>query len=92
MSKHSFSEMKTNYGTGTAILIYIIAIAIVLGFAFGLVCLEAWIGMLLWNAVMPHLFTIVNPITFWQMMGFNLLLSFATAAVWGRVFSALIKD
>ena len=52
-------------------------VMIVLGIiiAFGLYCLEAWIGMLLFNWVMG-LLGCAFMLTFWQAFGICLLLAF----------------
>ncbi len=52
-------------------LMVIIAIALV----FGVICLEAWVGMLLFNWVMT-LFGCVFALNFWQAFGICVLLSF----------------
>ena len=46
-----------------------------LALAFGIVCLEAWIGMLLFNWV-AGLFGWAFILTFWQAFGICALLSF----------------
>jgi hypothetical protein len=58
-------ENKDDAGCGIYILIIIIAIAI----AFGLSCLYAWLGMLLWNWVMPMIWAGAPVMTFWPMWG-----------------------
>ena len=50
---------------GTYIVVIILAIAI----AFGLSCLYAWIGMLLWNWVMPIIWASAPIVGFWPMWG-----------------------
>lgn len=62
-------EEKT--GCGTYLVIIIIALAI----AFGLSCLYAWIGMLLWNWVMPIIWAGAPVMTFWPMWGLCVLCS-----------------
>ena len=52
-----------------------LAVIIVIGLVFGLVCLEAWIGMLIFNWVMG-LFGVAFALTFWQAFGVCVLLSF----------------
>lgn len=41
MSKNSFSNLTKEHGIGYATVVYIIAIILVLGICFGLMCLEA---------------------------------------------------
>lgn len=44
-----------------------------LAIVFGIMCLEAWVIMLLWNWLMPLIFTDIVQFTFWQMFGICLL-------------------
>ena len=53
------------------LMVIILALALV----FGIVCLEAWIGMLLFNWV-TSLFGCMFILTFWQAFGVCALLSF----------------
>ena len=52
---------------------WILAIIIILAIAFGLLCFEAWLVMLLWNAVIPLLWATAPELTFWAAMGLMLL-------------------
>lgn len=56
-----------------AVVLCILAFALVLGLAFGILCFEAWILMLLWNAVIPTLFVGAPMLTFWLSMGLMLI-------------------
>lgn len=56
---------KDDIGCGTYIVVIIILIAI----AFGISCLYAWFGMLLWNWVMPMIWASAPVMTFWPMWG-----------------------
>jgi hypothetical protein len=53
----------------------IIGVVLVLALAFGLLCLEAWIGMLLWNWFVVGMlgFTNLYMTNIWQMWGVILL-------------------
>lgn len=53
----------------------LIVAIIILAFAFGALCLVSWLGMLLWNAIVPSLLGL-GTITFWQAMGIKLLITF----------------
>ena len=53
----------------------LIAVIIILAFAFGALCLVSWLGMLLWNAIVPSLIGL-GTITFWQAMGIKLMITF----------------
>ena len=59
------SMTKKEPGCGT----YVVAIIIVLAFAFGLACLNAWIAMLLWNWVLVDYLAIAPAMGFWPMFG-----------------------
>ena len=48
-------------------------IVLVLALMFGGMCLEAWIIMLLWNAVVPLLWATAPTLGFWAAMGLMLL-------------------
>lgn len=58
-----------SWGCGT----WLLAIVLILALAFGLLCLEAWLVMLLWNAVIPLLWAAAPELTFWVAMGLLLL-------------------
>lgn len=59
--------------TGVAILAVILIVTLALGLVFGVMCLEAWILMLLWNAIIPVIFVGAPTIGFWMAMGIMLL-------------------
>ena len=88
MSKNSFNNLTKEHGIGYATVVYIIAILFVLGICFGLMCLEAWLAMALWNAIIPQVFITIGPITFWQMFGLDLLLALILP---GGIASSAIK-
>lgn len=51
-----------------------IAITIItLAFIFGVTCLEGWIVMLLWNAVVPVIWVGAPKLSFWVAVGVLLL-------------------
>ena len=54
-----------NYGCGW----FIFALVLTLGLLFGAMCLEAWIIMLLWNAVMPCIWATAPTLSFWVSFG-----------------------
>ena len=71
--KNKIKEMKDEgLSTGAIIAIFIIACIFICGIAFGLVCLEGWILMLLWNAIIPSLIG-WGVLTFWQSVGLMLI-------------------
>ena len=69
----------------------LLGIVLVLGIAFGFVCLSAWLIMLVWNATLPTLFSGVSAITFWKAFGVNLLVWLLCGGI-GRFIVNLIKD
>ena len=50
----------------------ILVIALALGIAFGVLCLEGWILMLLWNAILVPLFDF-GALQFWWAVGIILI-------------------
>lgn len=90
--KNSFDKLKNEYGLGGTILIYVIAIAIILGLLVGLFFLEVWVAMLLWNAILPTLFAFVGPITYWQMAGLQFLIALLAPPNWSRAANSINKD
>ena len=59
-------------------------IAILLFFLF------AWIVQLLWNYVMPNVFSSVNTITFWQAVALYLLITLLFGSLFGAdIFTRL---
>ena len=61
----------------------IIGIILVLGLAFGLLCAETAIAMLLWNGcLVPAVgYGIVQQVGFWQTMGIMILINSLTSTV-----------
>lgn len=51
----------------------IIAVIIIIGLAFGLLCLEAWCLMALWNACAVPAVSVLSEIGFWQAWGISIL-------------------
>lgn len=72
------------------ILAVILGLAVALGIAFGIMCLSAWLIMLLWNAVLPAIIGGVSIITFWQAFGIDLLVSLLFGGL-GKTVSRIIK-
>lgn len=65
-----FDNLDTDsWGCGA----WILAIVLILALAFGLLCFEAWLVMLLWNAVIPLLWATAPELGFWAAMGLKLL-------------------
>lgn len=53
-------------------LVAILVIALALGIAFGVLCFEGWILMLLWNAILVPLFDF-GALKFWWAVGILLI-------------------
>ena len=49
-------------------------IILVLGLVFGGLCLEGWLVMLLWNAVLPLIWANAPTLTFWVAVGLVFLI------------------
>ena len=56
-------------------LTIILAILLSLSLSFGLSCLEGWLVMLVWNAVVPLVWAGAPTLTFWVTMGIMFLLN-----------------
>ena len=69
----------------------LLGVAIILGIAFGFMCLSAWLVMLVWNATLPTLFSGVSAITFWKAFGVNLLVWLLCGGI-SKTIVNLIKD
>lgn len=69
---------------------WVIGIIIALGVIFGVLCLEGWLGMLLWNATLPVVFSGVSTISFWQSVGINILIAILFGGV-GKIISACVS-
>lgn len=60
-------------GGALALLAVVLVLIIALGLVFGVLCFEAWILMLLWNAVIPSLWVGAPSLTFWLAFGLLLI-------------------
>ena len=72
------------------ILGWVIGIILAIGVAFGLLCLEGWLVMLLWNATLPAVFSGVTAIGFWQSVCINLLAILLFGGV-GKIITAFVN-
>lgn len=63
------------HGFAIGCLACIFVIVIALAFAFGVLCLEGWLLMLLWNAVIPCIFIGAPTLQFWWAVGLMLICS-----------------
>ena len=61
-----------HWAVATALTVFVLAIA--LGVVFGVMCLQTWVVMLLWNWVAVSLFGL-PAIGFWMAFGLRLLCS-----------------
>ena len=82
----------SNYDTPlwATIVGWLIPIIVALGVIFGVLCLESWLIMLLWNATLPVVFSGVAVIGFWQSVCINLLVILLFGGV-GKIITAFIK-
>ena len=58
------------------IIISIVTVILLLGIAFGLDCLIVWWGQYLWNGCLVAAIPVLEEVSFWQMWGIYILLSF----------------
>lgn len=58
-----------DWGCGTWFLVIVLILALI----FALLCFEAWLVMLLWNAVIPLIWATAPTLGFWAAMGLLLL-------------------
>lgn len=82
----------SNYDTPLwdVIVGWVIGIIIALGIIFGVICLESWLIMLLWNVTLPVVFCGVTAIGFWQSICINLLVILLFGGV-GKIITAFIS-
>jgi hypothetical protein len=77
ISKDDLSDL----GCGGLILVILLIFAL----AFGIMCFEAWIAMLIWNCVVVALFATLPIISFWQtfliLMLINIVFSGLKSAI-----------
>lgn len=66
-------ELFEAYSFGVALLACILILVLAASLAFGVLCFEAWILMLLWNAVIPSLWVGAPSLTFWLAFGLLLI-------------------
>ena len=52
---------------------WLLALVLILAIVFACLCFEAWLVMLLWNAVIPLLWATAPELGFWAAMGLMLL-------------------
>lgn len=67
-------------GMGWGILVTVLLIALILALAFGVLCFEGWLVMLLWNAVIVSVFG-APTLSFWLSVGILLLCNLLFKAV-----------
>ena len=65
-----FCEIHT---IGASCLMILLVFVLIIGFAFGILCLEGLFVMLLWNAVVCALWTSAPHLSFWLAVGLVLL-------------------
>lgn len=80
MKRNKLLTKPTDMSWGVYVLAFTLALILVLGLCFGLMCLEALFVMLLWNAIVPSILIIATPISFWGAMGLSVLCSLLFSA------------
>lgn len=73
--KNWLEDVIDDHGVAMGCFLIILIVVLALGIAFGGLCLEAWLVMLLWNSVVVDLFA-VSTLGFWQAFGILLLCHF----------------
>ena len=71
-----FEKLKdfcAEHTTGMGCLIVLLVFVLIIGGAFGILCLEGWLVMLLWNAVICTLWASAPHLSFWLAVGIVLL-------------------
>ena len=72
--KLKLKELWNTAGGGAlALLAVVLVFVIALGLVFGVMAFEAWILMLLWNAVIVSLWASAPTLTFWLAFGLILI-------------------
>ena len=66
---NKIAELFDEYQTGVALLLSILIILLSLGLALGVYCFWGWIFMLVWNNLLPLLWTKAPTIGFWLATG-----------------------
>ena len=66
---NKIADFFDEHDTGVAIALSILLVILSLGFAFGIVCFLGWIFMLVWNSLLPLLWTEAPTISFWLSVG-----------------------
>jgi uncharacterized membrane protein len=86
-------KMTWNYDIPlwVTILCWVFGIILGIGIFFGILCLESWLIMLLWNATLPLVFSGVTTISFWQSVGISLLVTLLWGGV-GKTIAAFTKE
>ena len=64
-----FDDIGSDYG----VFGVIVAVILVLAVVFGILCLETWLAMALWNGCAVPAVEVLNEVGFWQMWGITLL-------------------
>lgn len=72
--RESFGKIWEEYSTGKAIVLSICAVVGGLAAYFGIMCLQSWLVMLLWNWVAVDLFG-APALSFWTAFGLRWLCS-----------------
>lgn len=69
------------HSAGAGCLMVLLVAVLIIGFAFGILCLKGLFVMLLWNAVICTLWTSAPHLSFWLAVGLVLLCNILFKAV-----------
>ena len=67
--KNKIANFFEEHETGVAVILSVLLILFSLGFAFGMACLWGWVFMLVWNNLLPLLWSNAPTIGFWLSVG-----------------------
>jgi uncharacterized membrane protein YkgB len=81
--KISTNNIYDNCGCLLGTIVIILCIALILGVAFGLLCFQGWIFMLLWNWLAVSLFN-APALGYWVCVGIVLTLNFLGRLIFGH--------
>lgn len=82
--RNSIDGIYETCGCLLGTIVIILCIALILGIAFGVFCLQGWIFMLLWNWLAVSLFN-APVLSYWVCVGIVFALNFLGKLIFGRV-------
>jgi hypothetical protein len=67
--KNKLTNLFEDHEIGVAVILSILLVLFTLGVAFGTACLWGWVFMLVWNNLLPLLWSDAPTIGFWLSVG-----------------------